>query len=191
MSVTLPFTKMHGAGNDFVMLDGRVVPAGWLTSARIAALCDRRRGIGAEEARRLLALFYQLRRAYYFLPFALILYFLAGGYSPTKAAFFVILATFVLGLGTRKVSTALQPILGEPVSASTVSRVARALDAAVAAFHKRPLKEGYRFLILDGVAVRNFVAILNHSRKAKCLLRDFLRATYRLMFRLSQVKHPL
>ncbi|MFB3819297.1 MAG: TRAP transporter permease [Candidatus Methylomirabilales bacterium] len=37
-----------------------------------------------------------LRRAYYFLPFVLILLFLAQGYSPSKAAFFVILIT--LGL---------------------------------------------------------------------------------------------
>jgi len=48
MSAKLPFTKMHGAGNDFVLLDGRAVPPGWLTPARIAALCDRRRGIGAD-----------------------------------------------------------------------------------------------------------------------------------------------
>ncbi len=44
----LPFTKMHGAGNDFVLVDGRRLPRGWLTPPRIAALCDRRRGIGAD-----------------------------------------------------------------------------------------------------------------------------------------------
>ncbi|MBI4591441.1 MAG: TRAP transporter fused permease subunit [Candidatus Rokubacteria bacterium] len=37
-----------------------------------------------------------LRRGYYFLPFALIVYFLAWGYSPTKAAFYVILITLAL-----------------------------------------------------------------------------------------------
>jgi transposase-like protein len=46
----------------------------------------------------------------------------------------MILACFVLGLSTRKVATALLPILGRPVSASTVSQVAKSLDAAVAAF---------------------------------------------------------
>jgi transposase-like protein len=56
----------------------------------------------------------------------------------------MILACFVLGLSTRKVATALLPILGRRVSASTVSEVAKSLDAAVAAFHRRPLKDAYR-----------------------------------------------
>jgi TRAP-type uncharacterized transport system fused permease subunit len=43
-----------------------------------------------------------MRRAYYFAPFLLILYFLAQGYSPTKAAFFVILVTFGLSFLDRK-----------------------------------------------------------------------------------------
>ena len=43
----LPFIKMHGAGNDFVMLDARDL-TGDLDRPRIAALCDRRRGIGAD-----------------------------------------------------------------------------------------------------------------------------------------------
>ena len=43
----LPFTKMHGAGNDFVMLDARDL-ARDVDRARIAALCDRRQGVGAD-----------------------------------------------------------------------------------------------------------------------------------------------
>jgi TRAP transporter 4TM/12TM fusion protein len=43
-----------------------------------------------------------LRRAYYFAPFLLILYYLAEGYSPTKAAFFVIVVTFGLSFLDRK-----------------------------------------------------------------------------------------
>jgi diaminopimelate epimerase len=40
--------KLTGSGNDFVMLDGRCTdPAQW-TAARIAALCDRRTGVGAD-----------------------------------------------------------------------------------------------------------------------------------------------
>ncbi|MBU8869826.1 MAG: diaminopimelate epimerase [Gemmatimonadales bacterium] len=42
------FRKMHGAGNDFIMLDGRDLPAKLLSSERIAALCHRRLGIGAD-----------------------------------------------------------------------------------------------------------------------------------------------
>ena len=61
---------------------------------------------------------------------------------------------FLLGLSTRKVATALLPILGRPVSPATVSQVAKQLDAAVAAFHRRPLKDIYRVLVLDGVVLK-------------------------------------
>ena len=44
----LPFWKMTGSGNDFVMLDGRVTrPAEW-PPERIIRLCDRRNGVGAD-----------------------------------------------------------------------------------------------------------------------------------------------
>jgi putative transposase len=66
----------------------------------------------------------------------------------------MILACFVLGLSTRKVASALLPILGRPLSPATVSAVARQLDAAVAAFHRRPLKDIYRVLVLDGVVLK-------------------------------------
>jgi putative transposase len=66
----------------------------------------------------------------------------------------MILACFVLGLSTRKVAAALLPVLGRPVSPATVSAVAKQLDAAVAAFHRRPLKDQYRVLFLDGVVLR-------------------------------------
>jgi transposase-like protein len=65
----------------------------------------------------------------------------------------LILGCFVLGLSTRKVGEALLPLLGERVSPATVSRVAQTLDAAVAAFHRRPLANHYRVLVLDGVVL--------------------------------------
>jgi transposase-like protein len=64
-----------------------------------------------------------------------------------------ILAGFVFGLSTRKVGEVLLALLGRPVSASTVSAVAKTLDAAVAAFHRRPLKTAYKVLMLDGVVL--------------------------------------
>jgi putative transposase len=64
-----------------------------------------------------------------------------------------ILAGFVFGLSTRKVGEVLLALLGRPVSASTVSVVAKTLDAAVAAFHRRPLKTAYKVLMLDGVVL--------------------------------------
>ncbi|WP_029145729.1 diaminopimelate epimerase [Microbacterium luticocti] len=47
MSLTLPFTKGHGTGNDFVIVtdpDGALD----LSADQVAALCDRRFGIGAD-----------------------------------------------------------------------------------------------------------------------------------------------
>ncbi len=44
----IPFTKMHGLGNDFVVIDRRSAPVP-LESARICAIADRRRGIGCDQ----------------------------------------------------------------------------------------------------------------------------------------------
>jgi len=44
----VPFIKMHGLGNDFVVFDERVAPLG-LTAARAAAIADRHRGIGCDQ----------------------------------------------------------------------------------------------------------------------------------------------
>ena len=87
-------------------------------------------------------------------------------YSPVEAARLcapqprvdrAILAGFVLppllGLSTRKVGETLLALLGRPVSATTVSRVAKTLDSAVAAFHRRPLHGRYTALMLDGVVL--------------------------------------
>ncbi len=43
----LRFTKMNGAGNDFVLLDNRAGDLS-LTNAQIAKICDRHRGVGAD-----------------------------------------------------------------------------------------------------------------------------------------------
>lgn len=44
----LPFVKMHGAGNDFVVLDGRSVrPA--LVPERVRLIADRRHGVGCDQ----------------------------------------------------------------------------------------------------------------------------------------------
>jgi putative transposase len=66
----------------------------------------------------------------------------------------LIMACFVLGMSTRKVSTALLSLLGERVSASTVSEVAKRLDHAVRRYHQRKLEDGYRFLFFDGVVLK-------------------------------------
>lgn len=65
----------------------------------------------------------------------------------------VILMGFLRGLSTRNVGAVLRHILGETVSAPTVSRVARILDEAVRSFHRRPLTPRYRALVFDGVVL--------------------------------------
>ena len=44
----VPFRKMHGLGNDFVVLDARARPLP-MSAARAAAIADRRRGIGCDQ----------------------------------------------------------------------------------------------------------------------------------------------
>ncbi|WP_153098849.1 diaminopimelate epimerase [Paraburkholderia hayleyella] len=44
----LKFTKMHGAGNDFIVLDGYTQPL-VLTPETVRALADRHRGVGADQ----------------------------------------------------------------------------------------------------------------------------------------------
>jgi transposase-like protein len=61
---------------------------------------------------------------------------------------------FLTGASTRRVGPLLAPLLGERVSASTVSRLTQALDAEVAAFHRRRLSTPILYLLLDGIRLR-------------------------------------
>jgi diaminopimelate epimerase len=45
----VPFTKMHGLGNDFVVLDGRTQAVPVMTKVLAAALADRKTGIGCDQ----------------------------------------------------------------------------------------------------------------------------------------------
>src|SRR5690349_11557068 len=50
--IHLPFTKMHGLGNDFVILDdlgSRPNTPGQFTTEQIQRICDRRFGIGCDQ----------------------------------------------------------------------------------------------------------------------------------------------
>lgn len=65
----------------------------------------------------------------------------------------LILEMFVAGVACRRVGEVLEALLGECPSATTVSRIAKALDQRVRAFHGRSLQDGWRFLVLDGVSM--------------------------------------
>lgn len=45
----VPFIKMHGLGNDFVVLDGRVERLPSLTETAVSRIADRREGIGCDQ----------------------------------------------------------------------------------------------------------------------------------------------
>jgi len=61
---------------------------------------------------------------------------------------------FLAGVSTRRVGACVRGLLGEEVSASTVSRVCNVLSRDVEAFQSRPLKDHYRYLLLDGLFFR-------------------------------------
>lgn len=67
----------------------------------------------------------------------------------------VLLACFCLGLSTRKAASVLAPVVGERVSATTISRIARELDQEVERYHSRPLRDRYRYLFFDGVVLKS------------------------------------
>ena len=76
----------------------------------------------------------------------------------------MILLTFLLGLSTRKVGQALLPILGEPVSPSTISEIAKQLDQAVEAYHQRKLTDTYEVLLLDGIVLKRKTGVGTQKR---------------------------
>lgn len=67
----------------------------------------------------------------------------------------VLLACFCLGLSTRKAASVLVPVLGEKVSASTISRLSESLDGQVKSYHERPLSDQYVYLFFDGVVLKS------------------------------------
>lgn len=61
---------------------------------------------------------------------------------------------FVYGASTRLTGQALRPLLGEGVSAQTVSHIAGSLDADLKRYHSRKLKDEYLYLFLDGIYLK-------------------------------------
>lgn len=80
----------------------------------------------------------------------------------------VFLACFCLGLSTRKAAKVLAPMLGESVSAATISRIAKDLDQEVAAYHRRPLSDDYRYLFFDGVVLKSKGAVKVQKKVLLC-----------------------
>lgn len=62
--------------------------------------------------------------------------------------------TFLAGVSTRRVGEVLEGVLGTAVSAQTVSRIARSLDAEVRRFQRAPVADDVCYLFFDGVSLR-------------------------------------
>ena len=61
---------------------------------------------------------------------------------------------FLRGLSTRQVGRVISCLELGPLSAQTVSRLSRHLDAMVQAFHQQKLNDEWAYLFLDGVSLR-------------------------------------
>lgn len=80
----------------------------------------------------------------------------------------VLLACFCLGLSTRKAASVLVPVLGEKVSASTISRIALELDQEVKLYHGRGLTDQYQYLFFDGVVLKSKGAVKVQKKILLC-----------------------
>jgi len=69
---------------------------------------------------------------------------------------------FLRGLSTRETARLAGELTGSSLSAAAVSRLAARLDAQVAAFHRRPIAFGARYLLLDGL----WVSVRDRRRRA-------------------------
>lgn len=65
-----------------------------------------------------------------------------------------LLRIFLYGASTRLTGQALRPLVGESVSAQTVSNIAKSLDVAVKSYHRRRLEDKYLYLFLDGIVLK-------------------------------------
>ncbi len=62
-----------------------------------------------------------------------------------------LLKIFLKGVSTREAGKVTEALLGVNYSAGTISNIAKRLDEEVRRYHKRQLKDEYRYLILDGI----------------------------------------
>ncbi len=72
----------------------------------------------------------------------------------TKDVDAALLRIFLYGASTRLTGLALRPLVGEAVSAQTVSNIAKSLDGAVRNYHRRTLEDKYLYLFLDGIVLK-------------------------------------
>jgi len=82
----------------------------------------------------------------------------------TKEAQELILETYLSGPSTRRVGEVLQRVLGYKVSAGTVSSICKGLDELLREYWRSDLTDEWRYLLLDGVVMKNRAAIGKENR---------------------------
>jgi putative transposase len=93
---------------------------------------------------------------------------------------------FLAGVSTRRVGETLEAMLGERVSAQTVSRVVRSLDGEIARFHQAPIVDDVLYLFLDGIYLKVKSALGARRRLVLCAYAVNVRGERRLLdFRLA------
>lgn len=61
---------------------------------------------------------------------------------------------FLFGISTRRTGEALRPLLGETVSAQTISKISMSLNEEVRRFHTRVLPDAYQYLFFDAIVLK-------------------------------------
>jgi putative transposase len=89
----------------------------------------------------------------------------------------VIRDVFLAGVSTRRVGEALEALVGERVSAQTVSRVARSLDREVSRFQQAAIPDDVLYLLLDGVYLRVKSAAATQRNSCSALTRSLRAAS--------------
>ena len=114
--------------------------------------------------------------------------FLARAARRTGTVDAVLRQAFLRGLSTRETAALAETLTGVSLSAASVSRLARALDAQVAAFHRRPIDFRVRYLLVDGLWVsvrgsggraskRVILAVYGIDEHGRRQLLDYRQAT--------------
>ena len=75
---------------------------------------------------------------------------------------------FLFGAVDSQNGLVLAPMLGEKVSASTISRIARDLDQEVSRYRGRALEDRYRYLFFDGVVLKSKGALKVQKKILLC-----------------------
>lgn len=88
----------------------------------------------------------------------------------TKEVCDLLMEVYLAGVSTRRVGETLKKVLGYEVSAGTVSEVCKGLDKLVRKFWRRNIGDNWRYLLLDGVVIKNRSALGSEKRFVLCAL---------------------